>query len=190
MQMEQAEHSFAETLKGYIGFWCVAGGWAIDMFINRQTRSHEDLEIVVLRNDYKNLYQHFKKFSPQKIVTGGEEPIFVPWDGEEIEEDVIQLRLNPIDYVEFDLLLTPSIGNNWICRRNEAIQRPLNEVIVRSKTGLPLLAPEIVLLFKAKYVREKDAADFKNVYPKLSNEAKNWFQKNLKIIHPGHIWLD
>ncbi len=190
MQLEQAQNSFVETLKGYDGFWCVAGGWAIDMFINRQTRSHEDLEIVVLRNDYENLYQHFKKFSPLKIVTGEGEPVFVPWDGSEIEDEVIQLRLKPIDYVEFDLLLTPSAQNNWICRRNESIQRPLNEVVVRSIEGLPLLAPEIVLLFKAKYVREKDAQDFKNVYPKLSNEAKIWFQKNLKIIHPNHDWLD
>src|SRR5689334_12704830 len=31
--------------------WWVAGGWAIDLFLGRQTREHEDIDIQVLRRD-------------------------------------------------------------------------------------------------------------------------------------------
>jgi len=31
--------------------WWVAGGWAIDLFLNRSTRQHHDLDVGVLRRD-------------------------------------------------------------------------------------------------------------------------------------------
>jgi hypothetical protein len=37
----------ARLLAGVTAPWCVAGGWAIDLFLGRQTREHGDLEIAV-----------------------------------------------------------------------------------------------------------------------------------------------
>jgi Aminoglycoside-2''-adenylyltransferase len=31
--------------------WWIAGGWAIDLFLGRQTREHEDLDVLILRRD-------------------------------------------------------------------------------------------------------------------------------------------
>src|SRR5215469_15093709 len=31
--------------------WWIAGGWAIDLFLDRQTRAHEDIDVLVLRRD-------------------------------------------------------------------------------------------------------------------------------------------
>ncbi|MGM7683701.1 nucleotidyltransferase domain-containing protein [Cytobacillus sp. Hm23] len=31
--------------------WFIAGGWAIDLFIGKQTRPHHDLEIAIFRKD-------------------------------------------------------------------------------------------------------------------------------------------
>ena len=31
--------------------WWIAGGWAIDLFVGRQTREHEDIDILILRRD-------------------------------------------------------------------------------------------------------------------------------------------
>jgi aminoglycoside-2''-adenylyltransferase len=31
--------------------WWIAGGWAIDLFLGRQTREHEDLDVLMLRRD-------------------------------------------------------------------------------------------------------------------------------------------
>ena len=31
--------------------WGVAGGWAIDLFLNKETRPHKDIEVAILRRD-------------------------------------------------------------------------------------------------------------------------------------------
>jgi Aminoglycoside-2''-adenylyltransferase len=31
--------------------WWIAGGWAIDLFLGRQTRRHEDIDVLILRQD-------------------------------------------------------------------------------------------------------------------------------------------
>lgn len=195
MQLREATHLFQKTTQGFEGFWCVAGGWAIDLFLGKQTREHEDLEIVVLREEQTELFQHFHRFSPKKIVTkeNGQEPDFELWEGGAIEPNVIQLRLDPnllgTSQTEFDLLLTPSGNGNWICRRDESIQLPLKKTRGFTEEGVPYLAPEIVLLFKAKYVRDKDAGDFENCLPNLIQGQKSWLRQCLEKIHPKHNWL-
>ena len=32
--------------------WCVAAGWALDLFLGREGREHEDLEIAVARDRF------------------------------------------------------------------------------------------------------------------------------------------
>ena len=43
----QATKIFAE----YDRPWAVCGGWGIDLFLNRVTRPHEDVDFAVLRKD-------------------------------------------------------------------------------------------------------------------------------------------
>jgi len=31
--------------------WFIAGGWAVDLFLGRVTRSHKDIEIAIVRAD-------------------------------------------------------------------------------------------------------------------------------------------
>ncbi|MHA2370372.1 MAG: nucleotidyltransferase domain-containing protein, partial [Candidatus Hodarchaeales archaeon] len=38
-------------LKEFAKPWFVAGGWAIDLHLNYVTRPHEDVEIIILRQD-------------------------------------------------------------------------------------------------------------------------------------------
>jgi len=189
MNLDQASKIFQSTFQSYPGFWCVAGGWAIDLFLDRQTREHEDLEVVALREEQTALFNHLKPYKPQKIFSG-DPPKFVPWQGEVIPPEVIQLRLGSMhDRPDFDILLTPSEKGMWICRREETIRLPLGKIFQKTKEGIPFLVPEIVLLFKAKYAEEKDQSDFDKTIPYLSNAAKEWLHKSLELIHPGHRWL-
>jgi hypothetical protein len=48
----------AALLVGFDGRWWIAGGWATDLFLGRQTREHADVEISVLRADQSRLREH------------------------------------------------------------------------------------------------------------------------------------
>lgn len=189
MNLEQASQSFKSIFEYYPGFWCVAGGWAIDFYLGRQTREHEDLEVVALREEQAALFTHLKSHKPQKIFSG-DPPKFISWHGEEIPPEEIQLRLGSMpDRPDFDILLTPSENGMWICRRDDTIRLPLSQIFQKTKEGIPYLVPEIVLLFKAKYAEEKDQHDFDQTIHNLDNPAKVWLRNSLRKIHSDHNWL-
>jgi hypothetical protein len=88
-----------------------------------------------------------------------------------------------------DVLREPHDGDTWICRRDETIRLPYRDIIHRTRDGIPYLAPELVLLFKAKHARRKDQADFDATVPHMTpaqREALAWL---LARVHQGHPWL-
>ena len=42
--------------------WMIAGGWAIDLFLRRVTREHEDVDIAILRADQRELRTRLRGF--------------------------------------------------------------------------------------------------------------------------------
>lgn len=48
----------AEVLRGLDPPWWLAGGWAIDLHVGRQTREHADTDVLVLRDDLPAVQQH------------------------------------------------------------------------------------------------------------------------------------
>src|SRR5215204_4790764 len=56
---------------------------------------------------------------------------------------------------EAELLSCP-FCQEWVCRRNPAVRKPLAQVgVMTSASGVPILVPEIVLLYKAHDLTEK-----------------------------------
>src|SRR5215212_7210429 len=50
--------AIARAMVGYAQPWWFAGGWAIDLFLGRVTREHDDIEIGVFRRDQDRLREH------------------------------------------------------------------------------------------------------------------------------------
>jgi hypothetical protein len=89
-----------------------------------------------------------------------------------------------------DVFREPWERDTWVCRRDLSIRRPLASMIERDPTGIPYLAPEIVLLFKAKHAaRDKDAADFARALPLLNVRRRQWLADALRVVQPGHDWI-
>lgn len=63
-------------------------------------------------------------------------------------------------------------------------------MIIRSESRIPILAPEIVLLYKAAQPEDSAAAsDFQNILPSLTLDRADWLSAALKKGYTGHIWL-
>jgi hypothetical protein len=66
----------------------------------------------------------------------------------------------------------------------------MSEIVRVSSLGIPYLAPEIQLLYKAKGMRERDAADFDRTLPRLDIDQREWLLRAMLLVHPQHEWID
>lgn len=181
--------------EGYSRPWCVCGGWSIDLFLGHETREHGDVEILVYRRDQAVLWQHFKDWPLVKIYPiPNEEPEITPWLKDEwVALPAHQLRSSPhADMPEFDLMLNEGDDEHWIYRRNADIKRARSEAELRNSEGIPYLAPEVALLYKAHRQRDKDILDFDLAHPRLNTEQRDWLIQALESMYPDntHVWLD
>ena len=168
--------------------WFVAGGWAIDLFLDMSTRDHEDLEIAVASSLFETLLPRFPEFDfwvPQgerKLARMSTESLA----GESHQTWAYERAAR---VWRFDVFREPHDGDTWICRRDTSIRRPYPEVFEVSADGIPYLRPEICLLFKAKAVRDKDRADFEAALPRMSPAQRAWLHTALERVHPDHDWI-
>jgi hypothetical protein len=55
--------------------------------------------------------------------------------------------------------------------------------------GVPYLVPHVQLLYKAKYHRPKDDADFEAAVGLMNPAQRRWLRDALQIHHPGDPWI-
>lgn len=184
-------HKAAQVLKGYDRPWAVCGGWAIDLCLNHLTRPHKDVDFAILRKDQLVMQGYLLShgWSLEKAVRGQ----LIPWQpGEWIDLPVHVIwcrhpQASP-DFIE--LLLNEIEDSNFLFRRDVSITLPLEKMIISSASGIPILAPAIVLLYKsAKPEDPSAAADLKNMLPQLSSETREWLANALKKLYQDHVWL-
>jgi Aminoglycoside-2''-adenylyltransferase len=187
--LNDVAHVVQPLMAGFPMPWCVAGGWALDLFLGRMTRSHADLELAIFRQDQAQLHRHFHAWTFEKIVNGQRQA----WsEAERLELPVheIHARSNDGEPCAIEFLLNERDTDNWIFRRSPSITLALDRAISRSATGLPVLSPEIVLLFKAKLPRPKDDCDFQSSRMAMSRPQRQWLRDSIAACHPGHAWLE
>lgn len=177
----------ADLLATFNRPWFIAGGWAIDLFAERKTRDHEDVDVAILRADQAALRAHLRQWSFEKVVRMKRE---IWREGEWLGPPVHEIRATreggrpPL----LELLLNEADAGLWRFRRNPAVTRPLERIGMRTRNGIPFLAPEIILLYKAREPKGKDDEDFGEAEPRLKEEARGWLLRALEACHPGHAW--
>jgi hypothetical protein len=177
----------AHLLAGIATPWCVAAGWALDLFRGRQTREHGDIEIAIPAASFPEVRDRF----PGRVFDGvGSGRIW-----ENATPDVLAavhqtwLRDPATGNYLLDVFREPHDGDTWICRHDETIRLPYGDVIQHTPDGIPYLAPELVLLFKAEAARPKDEADFDATVPHMTAAARETLAELLARAHPDHHWL-
>ncbi len=182
----------AQALRGLDAPWMFAAGVALDLHLGRTTRPHDDLDVAVAREAQPQLLHLLADWQLDAPQDGRYRPWTAP-----LEPPLHQIHARHPglpDVLMLDLLLTDLGGGCWHYRRDPRITLPLDEARLWSAAGLPYLAPQAALLFKAptgdREARGKDRQDFERVRPTLSSGATDWLRGALETIDPQHNWLE
>ena len=177
----------ASTLLGQVpAQWWVAGGWALDLFVGHQGRSHKDLDIGILRRDVRQVVGAMSGWEFFEAKGG---LLFGPLMSDP-EDNVSSLWGRPCHTREWvlELMLDDSDGDQWVFRRERSI-RALDTVIRYDSAGIPFLVPEIQLLYKAGHIRAEDNLDFERIAPHLDDDSRRWLLCALTLVDHYHPWL-
>ena len=180
----------AELLSSLSVAWWIAGGQAIDLFVGRETRLHGDTDVLIRPDDQLVVQRHLAGWDLHKT----KQPGLAPWpDGEFLGPPVndVWCRRTSGSPWQLQFMLLDTDGEDWVFRRDRAIRGPMDGLGRRTPEGVPYLAPEIQLLYKARSeVLEKDAADFANAVPLLDASARDWLLRCLERRFPAeHPWI-
>lgn len=170
--------------------WCIAGGWALDLHLGRQTREHSDIDVIVTRDEQLIAYKHLNR---DWVLYKAEDGQLDLWEDGEYLNSINDVWLSKSKETPwaFQIMIIDTEEDYWIYNRDKSIRRPIDEIFLNTVEGIPYLSPEIQLLHKAgsSQVREKDYNDFQTVLPSLLPQEKTWLKSSLNRQFPGgHAW--
>ena len=87
------------------------------------------------------------------------------------------------------MMIERGTEDRCVYKRKGTISQPRDQAIYKNDHGIPYLAPENVLLFKAKHIRDKDDQDFVRVLPQLRAHEKVLVRRWIVSEHSAHPWL-
>lgn len=201
-------------ISSFPGQWALCGGWAVDAWLGHQTRSHADNDLMVFLDEQGALFDHlagWNMVAHDATLVGHSS---APWDGKTLvlpahiharppgPENAAAVRAwttPPFsareDGLDFDLQFNDRQGETMVLGADPPIARSLRHAI-RQVRGLPVLAPEVILFFKAtayweraEYPREHDLSDFKALAALLGREDAQWLRDAMRAVDADHPWL-
>ena len=168
----------AEVMDRIGVWWAVAGGWAIDLWLGEQTRDHHDIEVIIARADQPAVHAALRaEWDLRCIDPPGSG--WRPWDGHPLAAPAFQLQANCGEET-FDLFAETVEGTTWTFRRDPRITRPVAEVVAVSGSGIPVVRPEVQLLYMAKSNEPKHDHDRAVAMPALDAPAASWLDRALR----------
>lgn len=186
----------AAAMRGLPCRWWIAGGWAIDLFLGRQTRPHADTDVMVLTSDQLVVQRHLvdwvlyktKQPTPSRLAIWPKGQYLTPETG--VHDIWVKGCVG--GPWRFQLMLTEDVGDRWVFRRYRRQGGDVAALGWVDDGGLPVLRPEVQLLYKARPTdrRAKDQADFEAAVGRLSPAARAWLSEAVTSVYgPGHDWL-
>lgn len=170
--------------------WCIGGGYAIEHFVGRPLRAHGDIDVLLLRADRRAARAVLGNWDCWAADPPG---TLRPWSiDEELPAYVsdVWCRENPEEAWQFQLMLDDGDHRDWRSRRCAEVTKPVVELFTRDDDGIPFLAAEVQLFYKAKAPRPKDELDFAAALPLMSNSQKSWLRDAIATSYGrDNAWL-
>jgi hypothetical protein len=170
--------------------WWIAGGYAIELAAGRPLREHGDIDVLVLRQDHLHVQQALHGWEWWAADPPG---TLRPWRPREQLPAAIHdiwCRPGPDQPWRIQVMIDESTDGDWTSRRDPAIRRPLAGIGSTSSDGIPYLAAEIQLFYKASNRRPKDETDFTAILPHLTRTQRRWLSDALARTLGEHPWRD
>lgn len=166
--------------------WWLSGGAALDRWLGEPIRERRNIDASVVLADLPALVESLpegydawavrdERLVPFAEVTAEDEvqPVLV----HDTERDVWVLRINVED----------GAPRAWVYKRDPRLNLAWDRAVL-DLDGIPTGAPEVQLVWKALRPRPEDDVDKDAVVPKLSDEARAWYERCILSIHPHSSW--
>jgi len=166
--------------------WGIAGGWALDLWQGSVSRPHSDIEISCFLADLPALLPTLggfeiavarnKQLTPYEPGTVLPAPPFSLW-----------LRRHGETLWDFEIVAEAQLDGQWAYRRDLSVRHAMGTVFTPTWSGMPVIAPEIQLLYKCKQPRDKDTSDLTRYVPRLDDAAGLWLRSAVAAAHPEFL---
>lgn len=215
MEQNRILEEVKDFLRGSQFRWAVCGGFALDLFLGRNIRPHGDIDICVFEEDREDIkgyaldkgwrvyeFRGQGKVRPLEsgmpsdpgrnlmcLKDGCDLVKFYPCEEKGmLYHQFFHTGMKEFNYLEF--LFNSLLGDELVLDQRKGIRRKLSEAILLSG-GIPYLAPEVVLLYKASdWENPGYQLDFAQIYPCLKESQRAWFAQGMKQLYPeGHPWM-
>jgi len=165
-------------MASYTGTWALCGGWAVDAWLGRVTREHEDIDIAVFR-DEQELF--FRQLAPtwRLVAHETEEAAHdIAWDGHPL---ALWSHIHAGNTVEpkRELHVSERGEGSWLlghwALKGRTAALPQARFALDTDLGLPVMAPEAVAFYKSiGEQRARDAQDLAHLLPLLDAAQRRW----------------
>ena len=184
--------SLSETVPLFTGApfrWGFGGGYAVELFLGQPIRAHEDVDVVMFRDDQLSVQQWLNGW---QLYAADPPGTLREWLGGEylpLGVHDIWAHRPDVEAWQFQLMVAEVDGEEWFSRRNAAIRGQRDDLFAEYG-GQPCVRIEVQLLYKAKGRRPKDVLDFHAAAPRLDAQARSWLIEGLNLLYSeGHPWL-
>ena len=140
--------------------WWIAGGYAIELAAGRPVREHSDIDVLLLRSDQLAVQHALPGWQWHAADPPG---TLRPWrPGERLPVGIHDIWCRPGTEQPWriQVMLDESCADDWVSRRDQRVRRPIASIGSVTADGIPYLAPEIQLFYKARNPRPQDEMDF------------------------------
>ena len=165
--------------------WWISGGYALELFVGRTWRHHEDMDVGVCRRDAPAMAGLLGGWDLH-VAAGGR---LTPWDGTALDpgrhQNNVWCRRTPASPWSLDLTIGDGDEGSWVYRRDPSLRLRWDDAVLRTADDVPYLAPDLQLLFKSTNVRPKDDEDAQQVIPVIPPERRARLRRWLPA---DHVW--
>lgn len=180
-------HAVAELLRGVRARWWLSGGAALDHWLGAPIRERPHTDVSVVLTDLAEFVAQLPEGLEAWAVR--DEDAVVPFAEVTAEDEVQPVLLR--DTASGRLLLKVNVEDGapraWVYKRDPRLHLAWERAVL-DVDRVPTGAPEVQLLWKALRPRPQDDTDKDAVLPRLSDEARDWYERRILSIHPHSSW--